>query len=385
MANSFAGGAGERKIGAVMTPEKSGERKTRVVLLFGGRSAEHEVSLLSARNILHALDPARFEPFLIGIDKQGRWRREFATTLEAAAGSPRGVRLDERAAVIDASILRPDDVVFPVLHGTYGEDGTIQGLLELADVAYVGAGVLGSSVAMDKDVTKRLLREADIPIVEYAVVTAHQFAHDRAACLAKGADLGFPLFCKPANAGSSIGVVRVARAADLPAALQTALRFDSKVLLERAVDAREIECAVLGNDEPAGSIPGEIVLTHRDNFYSYDAKYVDADGAVFQIPADLPPTGLDRVKEVSVAAFRVLELAGMARVDFFLDRKSGALFVNEVNTLPGFTAASGYPKMWEASGLPVRALVSRLIDLAIERHRARRALSLEPPSSRADA
>jgi len=201
-----------------MTNETSAAN-TRVVLIFGGRSAEHEVSLLSARNILHALDRSKFDPFLIGIDKQGRWRREFAATLEAAAGNPRGVRLDDRAAVVDASILRPDDVVFPVLHGTYGEDGTIQGLLELADVAYVGAGVLGSSVAMDKDVTKRLLRDAGIPIVDYAVVTAHEFARDPERCLAKAADLGFPLFCKPANAGSSIGVSRVVRPADLPAAL----------------------------------------------------------------------------------------------------------------------------------------------------------------------
>jgi D-alanine-D-alanine ligase len=364
-----------------MTNETSAAN-TRVVLIFGGRSAEHEVSLLSARNILHALDRSKFDPFLIGIDKQGRWRREFAATLEAAAGNPRGVRLDDRAAVVDASILRPDDVVFPVLHGTYGEDGTIQGLLELADVAYVGAGVLGSSVAMDKDVTKRLLRDAGIPIVDYAVVTAHEFAREPERCLAKATDLGFPLFCKPANAGSSIGVSRVVRPADLPAALRAALAFDSKVLLERGVDAREIECAVLGNEEPQASIPGEIVLTHPDHFYSYDAKYVDADGAVFQIPADLPQAGLERVRELSIATFQVLDLAGLARVDFFLDRKSGALFVNEVNTLPGFTAASGYPKMWEASGIPIDRLVNTLIDLAQQRHRRRRALSLEAPPTR---
>lgn len=366
-----------------MATETTAAPKTRVVLIFGGRSAEHEVSLLSARNVLHALDRTRFEPFLVGIDKQGRWRREFTATLEAAAGSPRGVRLDERAAVVEpASVLRPGDIVFPVLHGTFGEDGTMQGLLELSDVAYVGAGVLGSAVAMDKDVTKRLLRDAGIPIVEYAVVTAAEFAREPAACLAKGEDLGYPLFCKPANAGSSIGVSRVARAADLAGALRSALAFDTKVLLERGVDAREIECAVLGNDEPAASIPGEIVLTHKDNFYSYDAKYVDADGAVFQIPADLPEAGLDRVRELSVATFRALELSGLARVDFFLDRRSGGLFVNEVNTLPGFTAASGYPKMWEASGLPLGALVSRLLDLAVQRHQVRRALSLEAPAQK---
>ncbi len=350
----------------------------RVVILFGGQSAEHEISLLSARNVFRALDRARFEPFLIGIDKHGRWHHESPATLDVATGDPRHVRLDDRAPVIDAGVLRPDDVVIPMLHGTHGEDGTIQGLLELSDVAYVGAGVLGSAIGMDKDVAKRLLRDAGIPIVDYRVVTAHDFQRDPQVCLRKADDLGYPLFCKPANAGSSVGVVRVLRASDLTAALTATLAFDRKVLLERAVDAREIECAVLGNDEPQASTPGEIVLSHRDGFYSYDAKYVDPTGAVFQIPADLPPAGIERVKTLSVATFRALELSGMARVDFFLDRKSGELYVNEVNTLPGFTALSGYPKMMAASGLTIEDLVSRLIDLAIQRRDARRALRLTP-------
>jgi len=352
--------------------------KVRVVLLFGGRSAEHEVSLLSARNVYRALDRRRFEPFLIGIDKQGRWRRESAATLDAATGDPRGVRLDDGAPVVDAGVLGPDDVVFPMLHGTFGEDGTIQGLLELADVAYVGASVLGSAIGMDKDVAKRLLRDAGIPIVDYRLVTARDFHADRGACLGKGDELGFPLFCKPANAGSSVGVSRVARAADLPAALGAALAFDRKVLLEKAIDAREIECAVLGNDEPRASVPGEILLSHRDGFYSYDAKYVDPDGAVFHTPADVPAALAERVRTLSVATFRALELGGMARVDFFLDRRDGALYVNEVNTLPGFTELSGYPKMWAATGLPVGELVSRLLDLAVERRDARRLLKLSP-------
>jgi D-alanine-D-alanine ligase len=352
------------------------DRKVRVVILFGGRSAEHEVSILSARNIYQALDRDRFEPFLIGIDKRGAWRLESAATLAAATGDPRHVRLDDHAAVVDAGVLEINDVVIPMLHGTYGEDGTIQGLLELMGVAYVGAGVLGSAVGMDKDVTKRLLRDAGIPIVDYRLVTAHDFERDPNGCLRKGDELGYPLFCKPANAGSSVGVARVHRAADLPAAVRAALTFDHKVLLERAVDAREIECAVLGNDDPRASTPGEVVLSNKDGFYSYDAKYVDPDAATFQIPADLRPAGIARVQTVSIAAFRALELSGMARVDFLLDRKNGELFVNEVNTLPGFTTISGYPKMWEASGLPIVELVSRLIDLAIERRNARRGLAL---------
>jgi D-alanine-D-alanine ligase len=351
-----------------------------VVILFGGRSTEHEISLLSARNVYRALDRQRFEPLLIGIDKQGRWRLEAESTLAAAHGDPRQVSLDPRAPLVDAAILRPQDVVIPMLHGTFGEDGTIQGLLELAQVAEVGAGVLGSAIGMDKDVAKRLLRDAGIPIVDFRVVTTHQFHRDLQACLGQGEDLGYPLFCKPANAGSSVGVTRVARATELAAALATALTFDRKVLLERAVDAREIECAVLGNDEPLASTPGEIVLSHRDGFYSYAAKYVDAGGSTFQIPADLPPSGIERVRALSVATFRALELEGMARVDFFLDRKTGALSVNEVNTIPGFTALSGYPKMWEASGLPLPALVTRLIELAIERRDARRELAISPPT-----
>ena len=368
--------------------------KTRVLILFGGRSAEHEVSLLSARNVFLALDRTRFEPVLVGIDKQGRWRLEPETTLLSAAGDPRGLALEAAgpelsvpvhpepsvpALVANAErpLIGPDDVVFPMLHGTYGEDGTVQGLLELADVAYVGAGHLGSAIGMDKEVAKRLLTQAGLPVVPWRVCTAHEVARDLAAVVAKVGELGYPLFVKPANAGSSVGVSKVKTAAGLLAALRTALRYDRKVLAEAAVDAREIECAVLGNDEPQASVPGEIVVSHPDGFYSYDAKYVDPDGAVWKIPADLPPETAERVRALSVRVFRVLELAGMARVDFFLDRGSGALYVNEVNTLPGFTAISMYPKMWEASGLSPTALVTRLIELAIERRRERRALETE--------
>ncbi|HSZ84106.1 MAG TPA: D-alanine--D-alanine ligase family protein, partial [Polyangia bacterium] len=254
-------------------------KKTRVIILFGGRSAEHEISLLSARNVLNALDRDRFEPVLVGIDKLGRWRRESERTLEAATGDPRLVALDLSAPPITIEqgltlTQRPgepvgsDDVVFPALHGTYGEDGTVQGMLELAGVAYVGAGVLGSAVGMDKDVAKRLLADAGIPVVEYQLVTAFGYKSDPRAVAARAEELDYPLFVKPANAGSSVGVSRVRDAADLDAAVRAALAFDRKVLLERAVDAREIECAVLGNDEPRASVPGEIVVSHRDGFYS---------------------------------------------------------------------------------------------------------------------
>ena len=358
--------------------------KTKVIILFGGRSAEHEISLLSARNVVAALDRDRFEPVLIGIDRQGGWHRESERTLAAAGGGdPRALALDESALAVDvegalASVGGETTVVFPVLHGTYGEDGTVQGLLELANVAYVGAGVLGSAIGMDKDVAKRLLRDAGIPVVDFVVVTAAAMRADPAAALVGAAGFGYPMFVKPANAGSSVGVTRVAGPEALEPAVRAALAFDRKVLIERAVDAREVECAVLGNDDPQASVPAEIIVHHRDGFYSYEAKYVDADGASWKIPADVDPAVAARVRTLSVATFRALDLAGMARVDFFLERSGGGLYVNEVNTIPGFTALSMYPKMWEASGLPQKDLMTRLIDLALERHRARQALKQRP-------
>jgi D-alanine-D-alanine ligase len=375
-------------------------KKTRVIILFGGRSAEHEVSLLSARNVFLGLDRSRFEPVLVGIDKQGHWRMEPDTTLLNASGDPRLLRLvaagqelsvpvhpettdlahagaSTATSELTHPLLGSDDVVFPVLHGTYGEDGTVQGLLELADVAYVGPGHLGSAVGMDKDVAKRLLAQAGIPVVPWRMVTAHAMKVDAGRCLAHAAELGFPAFVKPANAGSSVGVSKVKTADELEPALRAALRYDTKVLVEASVNAREIECAVLGNDDPVASMPAEIVVHHKDGFYSYDAKYVDADGADARIPADISPDLTTRVRALAVDTFRTLELAGMSRVDFFLDKDTGQLYVNEVNTIPGFTAISMYPKMWEASGVPIKALVSRLIDLAIERRAARRALKTQ--------
>ena len=267
----------------------------------------------------------------------------------------------------------PVDVVFPVLHGPHGEDGTVQGLLELANVPFVGAGVLGSAVGMDKDVMKRLLRDAGIPVANFIAIRRHEYRRDPLAVLRRAESLGFPLFVKPANLGSSVGVTRVLSRAQLPAALQTAFDYDLKVIVEESITGREIECAVLGNDVPAASIPGEIVVTRADGFYSYDAKYLDEQGARLQVPAALDAHLTREVQRLSLATFQALECSGLARVDFFL-RPDRQLLVNEINTLPGFTAMSMYPKLWAASGVSPRELVSRLIDLAIERHEQKRSL-----------
>lgn len=358
-----------------------------VGVLFGGRSAEHEVSILSARNVVSALDPARFEPVLIGIAKDGHWVLHDAAQLLAAPSDPRQVRLQNVAQPVTLEprpaggqlLGRPAlrvDVIFPVLHGPMGEDGTVQGLLELADVPYVGAGVLGSAVGMDKDVMKRLLRCADIPVADFRVIHRHEFERQPELCCGRAQELGFPLFTKPANLGSSVGIRRVASAGELRQAIAHAFEFDRKVLAEAAVTpAREIECAVLGNDEPQASVPGEIIVRHADGFYSYDAKYVDENGASLEIPAKLDAATVRQVQGMAIRAFRVLECAGLARVDFFL-RPDGALLVNEINTIPGFTAISMYPKLWEASGVGRVELVSRLVDLALERHAARKQLNV---------
>lgn len=351
---------------------------TRVALLFGGQSVEHEISILSARNVLAALDRSRFEPVLIGIDKCGRWRMQDAAKLLAGAPDPRQVRIEDGAPVsadLIAARATDDaaeslDVIFPVLHGPMGEDGTVQGLLELSGIAYVGAGVLGSAIGMDKDVSKRLLRAAGVPVADFLTLRRERFEADPRGTLAPLPRLGLPLFCKPANAGSSIGVRRIDDAAGIEAAVRHAFRFDHKVLLEAAVTGREIELAVLGGSPPSVSVAGEIVVRHPDGFYSYDAKYIDENGARLELPARLSAEALGQAQSLAARAFEVLECEGMARVDLFL-RPEGTFLVNEINTIPGFTAISMYPKLWELSGLPPTELVTRLIDLALERHRRR--------------
>ena len=354
----------------------SAAAKLTVAIIFGGQSAEHEISILSARNVLAALDRSRFEPLLIGIDKSGRWIRQEPQALLASARDPRLVQVVPGTPLAPLTAGGGDahiDVVFPVLHGTRGEDGAMQGLLELAGLPYVGAGVLGSAIGMDKDVMKRLLQEAQIPVAPFKVLRRAHFERDPHRSLAAIGELGFPLFTKPANAGSSVGVRKVKGAQLLEQAVRHAFEFDGKVIAEAAIAGREIELAVLGGEPPQVSIAGEIVVQHADGFYSYDAKYIDADGARLELPARLSADELARAQALALRSFEVLECAGMARVDLFLEA-GGRLLVNEINTIPGFTAISMYPKLWELSGVPATQLVTRLIELALEREAQRRSI-----------
>jgi D-alanine-D-alanine ligase len=357
--------------------------KRRVVVLFGGRSAEHEVSVVSARSVIDAMDPERYEPVAIGVRKDGRWHLVAGgpRALDASAapgalpavgvGAGPEVALDQdpgAQALVAADGARTEiDVVFPVMHGPFGEDGSIQGFLEMAGVPYVGAGVLGSAVGMDKAVQKVLFRAAGIPVVAHEVVHEREWEEDPEAVEARAEHLGYPLFSKPATLGSSVGVVKVDASDALRAALEEAFRYGRKAVLEKAVDAaREVEIAVLGNDDPVASIAGEIV-PRGHAFYDYEAKYLDEQGAELLIPAPLDEATHAEVRRLAVAAFRAAECAGMARVDFFV-RPTGEVILNEINTIPGFTQISMYPKLWEASGLPYPELIDRLIELAIERH-----------------
>lgn len=354
------------------------KRKIRVAVLFGGRSGEHEVSLLSAQSVVRALDPERFEAVLIGIDKSGQWH--FADPQHFIEKSDTG-KLPRLAAQWGLVQLGPSggrsalqvigsrhslgevDVVFPVLHGTFGEDGTIQGLLRLLDLPFVGPSVLASAVGMDKEVTKRLWRDAGLPIGRFRTGWRHRA--DEISYEELSRDLGSPFFLKPANAGSSIGVHKIKNGPELKAGLIDAFQYDHKVLFEEYVPGREIEVSVLGNENPVASLPGELIPSH--DFYSYEAKYIDEQGARFEIPARLPEDVVRELQDVAVRAFQCLGCEGMARVDFFLS-KGGQLFLNEVNTIPGFTAISMYPKMWEASGLGFTELINKLIELALARH-----------------
>src|SRR5262245_31507875 len=352
--------------------------KLRVGVIYGGRSGEHEVSVVSAASIFKHLDRSRFQPVPIRIDKGGRWvlGEKEPTAISAGdvetAGQVGALQVTEPTAAISGGI----DVVFPVLHGPYGEDGTVQGLLELANVPYVGAGVLGSALGMDKAISKTVFAAHGLPIVPYLTVTAREWESGPKDVIARVAStLTYPVFVKPANLGSSVGISRATIDGELSAAIREALDYDRKIVIESGVaNAREIECAVLGNDEPEASLPGEIVVTHPDGFYSYEAKYLDPSGATARIPADLPPEMIARVQRLSIDAFRALDLSGMARVDFFLDGRDGAPYLNDVNTIPGFTAISLYPKMWEATGLSYPDLLSRLLTLAIERHQQKQGL-----------
>ena len=384
-------------------------KKLRVGILFGGRSGEHEVSLLSAASVLEAIDKSKYEVVPIGITKEGRWvtalhaenllrgksSEENVRASHLRAGDPQATTTAAVLAAGDGIIVPPMpaaeslvpfestapappgaeavqvDIIFPVLHGTFGEDGTIQGLLELADIAYVGAGVLGSAAGMDKDVMKRLFADAGLPLVRHATVLRREWQNNASKiCKLIESKLKYPVFVKPANLGSSVGISKVHGRGELPAAMDQAGGYDRKIIVEQGVGgkrgkAREIECSVLGNDDAQASIAGEIIPGKE--FYDYAAKYRD-EGSELLIPAKLNKSQMKSVQQMAIAAFRAVDCSGLARVDFLMDPKSGKIYVNEINTMPGFTAISMYPKLWAASGVKYRELIDRLIKLGVERH-----------------
>lgn len=361
--------------------------RIRVGILFGGRSAEHEVSLQSAKNVVEAIDKNKYEVVLIGIDKTGAWHLDEASRFllgTTASESPAlpvsgeslamipGKRAEQLVLLSGGQMPGPLDVVFPILHGPFGEDGTVQGLLKLANIPFVGAGVLGSAVGMDKDVMKRLLRDAGVPITRF--ITLNKYPAREMAFEEARDQLGLPLFIKPANLGSSVGIHKVRDREEFDRAVRDAFEYDNKVLIEECIDGREIECSVLGNDQPVASVLGEILPSHE--FYSYEAKYLDESGAALEIPAKLPREISERIRQVAVKTFRVLCCEGMARVDFFL-RNGDEIIVNEINTIPGFTRISMYPKLWEASGLPYSELIDKLIALAMEKFEREKGLKTD--------
>jgi D-alanine-D-alanine ligase len=371
-------------------------RKARVGLIFGGRSGEHEVSLMSAQGIMSAIDQDKYEVVPIGITKEGRWLASgdpmkalssgVAAESEPAAllaePTQRGLmRLEEREQerAMRAVQVCQLDVVFPILHGPYGEDGTVQGLLELAGIAYVGAGVTASAVGMDKALFKDIMLAHGLPVAPYLVIKRKTWEVEPEGTIARiEAEIGYDCFVKPANLGSSVGITKAHNRTELWDALDDAARYDRKLIAELAVDAREIEVSVLGNDEPVASVPGEIIPCNE--FYDYAAKYLDGESELL-IPAPIPPETADLVQRLAVQAYKAIDCAGMARADFLLDRNTGDVYVNELNTIPGFTPISMYPKLWEASGISYSELIDRLIELALERHtdKGRSATSYQSP------
>ena len=356
-----------------------------MLVLFGGQSAEHDVSLRSAQTVIGALDPAHYEVVPIGITRDGQWLTHGDPMARLSAASPlialasgaelTPVDLDEadrsRASGALPSVLGGDvDVVFPVLHGPMGEDGSVQGMLELAGLPYVGSGVLGSAVAMDKAIAKTIFEREGIPQVEWMLIQRRDWERDPDGVVAQISDkLGFPCFTKPANMGSSVGVGKATNPAELADSLHLAARYDRRIVVEKGVSARELEISVLGNDTPIASVAGEVVSSNE--FYDYAAKYID-NRSDFYVPAEIDDATLAEVQNIAVRAFRALDLAGLARVDFFLEKETNKLYLNEVNTIPGFTSISMYPMLWEASGVPINELVDRLIALALERAHERR-------------
>jgi D-alanine-D-alanine ligase len=359
-------------------------KKLKVAILFGGRSAEHNISLLSAKNVIDAIDRTKFIPILIGIDKSGKWHYNEGAMKIVHTEDPRLVALNALNAPILLSQNANDhqlislenqqsigeiDVIFPVLHGTYGEDGSVQGLAKLANLPCVGCGILGSAVGMDKDVTKRLLRDSGIGVADF--ITLRRGFNEDLPFGEITKKIGNELFIKPANLGSSVGVSFVSNEKDYNEAIVTAFEYDPKVIVEEKITGREIECAVMGNENPQASIIGEIIP--KDEWYSFESKYVDADGAKCQIPADLDPKSMKKAQNLAILTYRLLECEGLTRVDMFL-QANGELIVNEVNTIPGFTKISMYPQLWAYSGINYTDLISRLIEYAIESNNYRNSL-----------
>lgn len=356
------------------------QTKLRVALIFGGRSAEHEVSLQSARNILAAMDKNRFEPVLIGIDREGRWFLNDESLNLLNADRADVIALDTNQTQVSLVANGPEqqlinldsghrlgkiDVLFPILHGPYGEDGAIQGLARLANLPCVGADILGSSIGMDKDIMKRLLRDASIPTADFVTLYHWQTDIDYPAIADQ---LGFPAFVKPANMGSSVGVSKVRSVEELLQAVKMAFEYDQKVIIEKNINGRELEVSILGNDQLQASDVGEVLP--QTDFYSYESKYLDAEGAKLEMPADLTGEQRSAIQQIGMTVFRLLDCSGMARVDVFMT-DDNTIWVNEINTLPGFTNISMYPKLWELSGVKQTDLISRLIDLAVERYQQR--------------
>lgn len=383
--------------------QKLPNQKVKVALIFGGRSGEHEVSIASAQSVYRALDKSKYDVTLIGIDKVGRWVAPEQASLLVESQNPRLILLNEMRESVtlvpyesknqliplalrsdsknseglrsfESSMEQNFDVILPILHGSYGEDGTIQGLLELANIPYVGSGVLGSALGMDKDLSRKLFAAAGIPVVKTRVLKRHDFVKSPEKWIEKMAEeFSFPHFVKPVNAGSSLGVHKVKSLEEALAHYKDAFQYDVKVLVEQAVQARELEVSVLGNDEPKASVVGEIIPRHE--FYSYEAKYIDQEGAELVIPAtDLSEAESLELRNYAVLAFKAIECRGLARVDFFMDRQTRKIFLNEINTIPGFTSISMYPKLWEASGLKYPQLLEELISLAIESNREKNSL-----------
>ena len=362
-----------------------GKKKIRVGIIFGGRSGEHEVSLASAASVMAKLDSEKYEAVPIGITKEGSWLlgTEPKQLIAAQQDVHEDVELESSKAVTltgDPRLRRlitvqsgeklgnqgAVDVIFPVLHGTYGEDGALQGLLEMANVPYVGCGVLGSALGMDKEKMKMLFQSVGLPVADYLVYRRNEWEHSPEKLIdAIEQRLGYPCFVKPVNLGSSVGVNKAHDRAELQHAMDIAAEVDRKIIIEQNMNCRELECAVLGNDEPLASVVGEVIASNE--FYDYRAKYIDGKSEIV-IPADIPQTTAEEVRRQSIQAFLALDLSGLARADFFLEKETGKVYINEVNTMPGFTSISMYPKLWEASGLSYTELIDRLIELAIERH-----------------